>query len=272
LLSEQKIFSNVIEIPKIVRDIDSSVSKYEDLMLRLFNFDTSLLIQIRESIEKKEELKTVDEIIVAEKLLIPHIYVFENETYLHILGLYLTKAENIVLPVVEDRNGYRYINFGSTYYPLNKANIETLLLLIMNRDALLEEISKQMSVSPTEMNEYIERCFRESKNFYADLKQIPIYRLTHLALPNGYKTFVIFKDSRNNIKISFEYYNIDSTLWSYYGIDNLYTTDVNRFEALVSGNNKVLENLLELRDVLSKIETYVSASYLLTKIIEGISS
>jgi len=271
LLSQQRIFSNVVEVSRIVRDIDSSVSRYEDLMRRLLNFDTSLLTQIRESIVRREELKKIDEIIV-EKLLLPHIYVFENETYLYVIGFYLTKAENIALPILEDYDKRRYISFGYTYYPLGKANIETMLLLVMNRNALLEKISEHMSVSPVEMNEYIERCFRESKNFYTDLKQIPVYRLVNLALSNGYKTFVVFNDSRNSIKISFEYYNIDSALWSYYGINDLYTVDVNRFDELVSENSRVLENLLELRDVLNKIETYVSTSYLLTKIIEGIST
>jgi len=274
MLAEQRVSSGPVDIIKVVREIDSYLSKYEELIWRLVNFDNSVLEQIEDSIKDKGGVKKVD-VIVLERALLPHIYVFENNTYLYIIGLHLTKAGNLTLSVVEDRNEQKYIEVGSVYpvyYPISKANIETSLLLIMSSDELLHALSRFIHVHPAELRKYIERSITDARDFYAGLKQIPVNRLTSLTFSDGYKTFVTFKDREGGVKldIEFDYYNIDAALWSYYGVSGVFVTSAERFENLVSRNDKAVECLLELREILSEIEIYVSAAYLLTKMIENI--
>jgi len=267
-LAEQRARPASVEVAKVVSEIDSHVFRYEDLVWRLLNFDQSVLAQTEKTL-KVEKRRKLNE-IAFESLLVPHVYVVSAETFLYVIGLRLVKAKHAVLNVVEDQDERTYVEFGSVFYPLSEANIETSLLLVMNADIVPDKVWRHIGVPPAELRDYIGRAIAESGSLYSNLKQIPVEKLTELSFSGGYRTFVMLENAENGSKISFEYYSIDAALWSYYGVNGLYVTDAKRFENLVSKRKDVVDDLLVLRDVMSRIETYVAAAYLLTKMIENI--
>jgi len=270
LLTERTNTPEVADVVKAVAEVDAFTSNYEDLIWRLVNFDSSLLKHMAEVSEKKDLLATADELVVGE-VLIPYIHVFESEGYLYVFGFQLTKLRNATIPIVADEKGLKYVGVEAMYYPLNKANIETSLLLVVNRETpLLERLSPHIPASPQEIRKYIDSSLREARNFYVSLKQTPESKFSDYAFSNGYRSFVVFKDNVGGVRLDFEYFTIDSELWSYYGVNGLFVTDHKHLNKLLSKSNRALEALLALKDVLNKGITYVSAAYLLTKIIENI--
>jgi len=259
-----------VDVVKAVAEVDAFTSNYEDLIWRLVNFDSSLLEHMTEVLTKKDGLVKIDELAVGE-VLVPYIHVFESEGYIYVVGLQLNKSRNASIPIVADAKGLKYVSVEAMYYPLNKANIETSLLLIVNKETpLIDKVSPHIPASPQEIRKYINSSLSEARNFYISLKQTSESKFDDFIFSNGYRSFITFKDDVGGVRLDFDYFTIDSEVWSYYGVNGLYVTDRKRLDRLISKNSRALAALQTLKDVADKGISYVSAAYLLTKIIDNI--
>jgi len=270
VMVEQRRTVKDADLTKIAEEVESEVPKMEKVLFDLVNINEDVLFQMTEMRDQKDVARTLGTIHV-EDVVFPYIYLFAEQGDIYEIGLYLHRARTASLPVIEDKEGHKYIQYESIYYPVDRGNIETSLLLIMNANTpLLEKTAELMNIPSTEILEYIARSMKEARSFYASLPQLVSGSSYDFLYADGYKSFVKYKDLSGEVTISFEYYDIDSSRWSYYGINELYFKDIKLFGKYLARSKVAKDALISLHDFIDGIELRISGAYIFSNILKNI--
>ena len=257
------------ENSKLIESVESlrkNLSKLENIVLYLYNFDTKTLAEVLDTIDynrKGEEHLGK----IRGNFVWPILDIVETDEYITVVGLELIFAKNKVVDVVK-KNEKLALRLGRFLYPLKPITFEASIMLLLNKDSSFYRKVENVIGEPY-LPKLISKSILTANSFFKKLKATYEEKFIDVTFAIGYKSYVGFVVDEENTDFVVESYDLSEGVWVYYGLKGLYVNNVNRIKTLIEYAGVNEENfmyaLLKTEEILRNISLILSASYILTK-------